>query len=106
MASKKGIPQERRIGAKMMWERMITASSIATKFVTVLSSRKQTYMHIDDESKVKWHVKLMFAAPQFALIPLTLLLNVFIIKFYLDDIGVSGAFIAFFQIFSRSFDVL
>lgn len=90
----------------MLWERAINVSLVASKFVSILSTRRQTYIHADEEGHVFWNIKIMFAAPQFALIPLTLLLNVFIIKFYLDDVGVSAAFIAFFQIFSRSFDVL
>ena len=75
-------------------------------FINILSSRRQTYEHVDDKGKVFWPVKVMFAAPQFALIPLTLLINVFIIKFYLDVVQVSASFLAFFQIFARSFDVL
>ena len=102
----KGIPTKRRTAAKLMWEKIIASSMVASKFISILSNRRQTYVQVDEEGRVFWHIKLMFAAPQFALIPLTLLINVFIIKFYLDDVGVSPAFIAFFQIFSRSFDVL
>ena len=39
------------------------------------------------------------------MIPLTLLINVYIIVFY-NSVGVSLSFISFFQIFARSFDVL
>ena len=44
--------------------------------------------------------------PQFSLIPLTLLINVYIIIFYNEVAGVPLTFISFFQIFARSFDVL
>lgn len=106
MAEKKGLSEGRRAAARLLWERCISVSLVASKFVSILSTRRQTYVHADEDGHVFWNIKIMFAAPQFALIPLTLMLNVFIIKFYLDDVGVSAAFIAFFQIFSRSFDVL
>eukprot|EP01083_Nonionella_stella_P018259 50941_1 len=106
VAEKKGLSTERRSAARELWEKVICGSIVASKFVSILSTRRQTYAQVDNEGRVFWHIKLMFAAPQFALIPLTLLINVFIIKFYLDDVKVSAAFIAFFQIFSRSFDVL
>ena len=105
-AAKKNISRQRRTGAKLLWEKVICAAMVASKFVNILNSRRQTYAHVDEKGQVFWRVKVMFAAPQFALIPLTLLINVFIIKFYLDVVGVSAAFIAFFQIFARSFDVL
>eukprot|EP00486_Rosalina_sp_Unknown_P006345 CAMPEP_0201572340 /NCGR_PEP_ID=MMETSP0190_2-20130828/15519_1 /ASSEMBLY_ACC=CAM_ASM_000263 /TAXON_ID=37353 /ORGANISM="Rosalina sp." /LENGTH=216 /DNA_ID=CAMNT_0047997947 /DNA_START=134 /DNA_END=781 /DNA_ORIENTATION=+ len=106
VAEKKGLSEQRRTAARLLWEKVVTGSIVASKFISILTTRRQTYAQVDEEGHVFWHIKLMFAAPQFALIPLTLLINVFIIKFYLDDIGVSAAFIAFFQIFSRSFDVL
>ena len=106
VAEQKGLSEQRRTAARLLWEKVITGSMVASKFISILTSRRQTYAQVDEDGRVFWQVKLMFAAPQFALIPLTLLINVFIIKFYLDDIGVSAAFIAFFQIFSRSFDVL
>ena len=96
---KKGLSKERRTAARLLWEKVICGSMVASKFISILTTRRQTYAQVDDDGRVFWHIKLMFAAPQFALIPLTLLINVFIIKYYLDDVGVSAAFIAFFQIF-------
>eukprot|EP01084_Bolivina_argentea_P053788 98695_1 len=105
-AAKKDISQKRRLASRLIWEKIIQAAMVASKFINILNSRRQTYAHVDESGVVLWMVKVMFAAPQFALIPLTLLINVFIIKFYLDVVQVSAAFIAFFQIFARSFDVL
>eukprot|EP01084_Bolivina_argentea_P138852 244367_1 len=52
-----------------------------------------------------WKKKLLYAFPQFSLISLTVLINVQVIIFY-NEIGVNLAFLSFFQIFARSFDVL
>ena len=71
----------------------------------MIATRCQTYIHVDADGDIFWSIKLMFALPNFSLIPLTMLINIYIIIFYVK-IGVSLPFISFFQLFSRSFDVL
>eukprot|EP01083_Nonionella_stella_P001546 4438_1 len=92
--------EHRRYIARKRWRKVKLFMKAMYKF-----SRRETYHHVDSSGSVFWKIKLLYAMPQFSLISLTMLINIQVIVFY-NEIGVSLAFLSFFQIFARSFDVL
>lgn len=92
--------EHRRYIARKRWRKVKIFMKAMYKF-----SRRETYHHVDSSGSVFWKIKLLYSLPQFSLISLTMLINIQVIVFY-NEIGVSLAFLSFFQIFARSFDVL
>ena len=92
--------ERRRYMAQRRWRKLRLFLKASHEF-----HRRATYIHVSKDGSVFGIVKLLFAMPQFSLISLTMLINLQVILYY-TDIGVTPSFLAFFQIFARSFDVL
>eukprot|EP01006_Ploeotia_vitrea_P018099 TRINITY_DN49364_c0_g1_i1.p1 TRINITY_DN49364_c0_g1~~TRINITY_DN49364_c0_g1_i1.p1 ORF type:complete len:763 (+),score=426.35 TRINITY_DN49364_c0_g1_i1:37-2325(+) len=71
----------------------------------VAQMRRSTFKHADADGRLPLSKKLVYAAPSFSLLSLTMLIGIHGIVFY-ESIGASLTFIAFFTALARSFDVI
>ena len=92
--------ERRKYMARRRWRKVRLFMKAQSGF-----SRRKTYSYVHKDGTVFWKIKLLYALPQFSLISLTMLINIQVLIYY-NGIGVTLAFLSFFQIFARTFDVL
>lgn len=81
------------------------AKRILLGLAVVRSIRRASFPYEKEDGSVPLKNKLLYSAPSFSLLSLTMLITIHAIVFY-ETIGASLTFIAFFTALARSFDVI
>lgn len=82
------------------------AKRVMAQLSVIKSMRAASFPHTkNDEGQLRMRTKLLYSAPSFSLLSLTMLISIHAIIFY-ESIGASLSFLAFYTALGRSFDVM